>query len=406
MTDVAYSSARIYYELFDGLPCDDRITDLVMRLKVGGTEAALAGDRYRVSVYGRRHINGANLVTLHQEYINLPGIGSVGLDESWRYWRTVDIDCANIDADPVRCVVVKVEALLADTTGYAAQNEDYVPAFADQSTMADPPPWGIRVTRASVYASSLRRDVTPERIVADILSPWWSGEHFFCPVASGVTCDQVVFNDLPKSRLAAALEVDQMLDWDLEATATDCTYRPPTVLADARDDELYVVSLSDPHYAGSITPAMDECCNGARVAYTTKKDQPRELIEHWESETLGTAEKNRFFQMPSSIRSKAQAQKMMDRIRVSYAEPPIAGQASFAGIVPVASGEDRDCLLMWPGELLTVQDAPRTFRRTEREISSVTLRPLRREADVELGAKSRKFEKVLARLAYRHDRGA
>lgn len=396
-----YSSCRVYYELFDGLNVDDRITDLYMELQVGGTEAPLAGDRFQLSVYGRRHINGANLATLHQEYIDLPDIGSVGLDESWRYWRDVTIDVSDIDANPVRCVVVKVEALLADLSDYEPLNEDYVPNYADQSSMADPPMWGVRITKASVWASSLRREVTPEAVVEDIVSPYWSGERFFCPDTSGVTCDQLVFESLPKNRLEALRDVDEMLDWDIEATEESFTYRKPTTLGEARDDELYVVSLADPHYSGRITPAMDECCNGARVNYTNKNERPRELIRHWDSETLGDLPKKRYFDMPEAIRSKAQAEKMLERIEASYAEPPIAGSADFKGTVPVASGEERDCLLMKPGELLQVQDAPRTFRRTEREISSVTLHPLTREAEVEMGAKSRKFEKVLARMATR-----
>ena len=49
-------------------------------------------------------------------------------------------------------------------------------------------------------------------------------------------------------------------------------------------------------------------------------------------------------------------------------------------------------------ELVIVNDAPRTYRRQEREISRVTLRPLEHTTDIELGAKSRRFEKWLARL--------
>ncbi len=396
----AYSSARIYRELFDGLAVDDRITDWTARLQIGGLEAALAGDRFRVSCYGRRSVNGENLVTLHREYIDLPDIGSVGLDEAWRYWRYVNIDEENIDVNPVRCIVIKVEALLADPS-YTPQNTDYVPNWSDQSTTADPPMWGVRLLRSSIYASPLRRDVTPERIVEDIVSPYWPGERFFCPDVSGVTCDQLCFENLPMDRLQAALQVDEMLDWDMEATEESFTYRKPPTLGETADEDLYVVSLADPHYAGKLTPAMDECCNGARINYTNRNERPKELVEHWESETLGTAVKTRYFEMPEAIRSKKQAQKMMRRVKASYAEPPIAGSASFKGTVPVASGEKRDCLLMQPGELLQVQDAPRTFRRTEREISRVTLHPLTREAEVEMDAKSRRIDKVLARIATR-----
>jgi hypothetical protein len=394
-----YSSARIYYHLFDGLPCDDRITDALLKLRVGGTEANLAGTRYRMSVYGRRGINTRNLSLLHREYIDLPDIGSVGLDQNWRYWRDVTVDEEDIDEHPVRCVVVKMEQMAKNT--YVEQNAEYNAAGADQAGLADPPMWGMRLTEASIWASSLRREVTPEAVVEDIVSPYWSGDRFWCPDSSGVECDQVVFDSIPKSRLDALLEIDEMLDWDIEATRDRFTYRKPTTLGEARDDELYTVSLADPGYTGTITPAMDECCNGARIVYTTRTQTPKELVAHWDSEYLGDADKTRVFTLPESVRSRAQALACVPRLEASYAEPPIAGSATLVGSVPVASGEDRDVLLVRPGELLQVQDAPRTFRRTEREISSVVLQPMNRQADVELGAKSRRFEKWLKRVAAR-----
>lgn len=392
----SYSSARIYYELFDGLQVDDLITDCWLKLQVGGTEAPLAGDRYRISVYGRRHINGANLVTLHREYIDLPDIGSVGLDESWRYWRDSVVDVTDVDEHAVRCVVLKVESL--STADYAPANTDYTLGYADQVDMADPPPWGVRLLKSSIWASPLRRNVTPERVVEDIVSPYWSGDRFWCPDVSGIECDQLVFESIPFTRLDALQQVDSLLDWDYEATKTRFTYRKPTTLGAARDDELYPVSLADPRFGTTITMAMDECFNGVRIAYSNKNDRPKELIRWTESETLGDTKRAKVEEMPDAIRSKKQAGHAADLFLASHKEPPIAGAPTFVQSATVASGEDRDCLLMKPGELVIVNDAPRTYRRQEREISRVTLRPLEHKADVELGARSRRFEKWLARL--------
>jgi hypothetical protein len=401
-TDVAYSSARVYYELFDGVPCDDRITDTVMKLQVGGTEAALAGDLYRVSLYARRHINGANLATIYQDYIDLPDIGSVGLDESWRYWRDVTVDADHVDDDPVRCVVLKVEAL--STASYDRANTDYAQTYADQEAYADPPMWGVRILEASVYASPLRRDVTPERAVEFIVSPWWANERCLFPDDSGVECDQLTFDTIPKTRMEALLEIDELLDWDLEINRTDVIYKKPVTEATARDDEVYVVSLADPHLTGSITPDMNECYRGVRAVFTNKNEKPREEIAWADSEYLGDEPRARVRQLPEAVRSKKQAASIAQRLATQHAEPPIAGTWTFSGTAPVASGEERDALLVRPGELLRVQDAPRTYRRLEREISTVVLSPLEHSAEVELGAKSRKIEKVLARMATRRPR--
>lgn len=392
----AYSSARIYYALFDGLLTDDRITDAVLKVQIGGTEAALAGTRYRMSIYARKHIDGDNLALLDRQYIDLPDIGSVGLDEAWRYWRIDTIDAANIDVDPVSCVVLKVEQLSTET--YVEQNEDYVPGGADQYRLADPPQWGVRLLEASIYASPLRRNVTPEAVVEHIVSPYWSGDRFWCPDTSGVECDQLVFESIPFTRLDALQQVDTLVDWDYEATKDRFTYRKPTTLGAARDDELYPVSLADPRFGTSITMAVDECFNGVRIKYSNVNDRPKELIRWTESETLGDTQRAKVEEMPDAIRSKKNAEHAADLFLASHKEPPIAGAPTFVQSATVASGEDRDCLLMKPGELVIVNDAPRTYRRQEREISRVTLRPLEHKADVELGAKSRRFDKWLARL--------
>lgn len=385
---------RTYIELFNGLPVDDRITDAKIVIDVGGYAAYNYPESYHLVMVGRRSLNSDDLVTLAEEPISLPVEPDPGDLRS--HWRRVTFDVEHIDDDPVRCLV-----LLMVGGHSIVPSRPLGTYYEHDQAGASIPPWGFRIIRYNVWASDLRRNVTPERIVEDIVSPYWPGERFFCPDESGVTCDQLCFESLPMTRLDALLQVDEMLDWDMEATETSFTYRKPPTLGETADQDLYAVSLADPHYAGRITPATDECFNGGRINYTNRNERPKELVEHWESEYLGTEPKTGYWEMPEAIRSKKQAQKMMRRVKASYAEPPIAGSASFKGTVPVASGEKRDCLLMKPGELLQVQDAPRTFRRTEREISRVTLHPLTREAEVEMDAKSRRIDKVLARIATR-----
>lgn len=390
-------NARCYIELFDGAVAADgyvgghRVTDLTIKVEVGGYEAYSQPSAYTLKVTGRSRLNGADLVTLHEEPISLDADPSSPED----FWRSVTIDLDHVDADAVHCIVAKM------TGGHGYLANTPFRRYQDQVDESDPPPWGFKIKSYQLYASDLRRNVTPERVVEDLVSmyPQWRGEHFFCPDDSGVTIDQLVFEDIPKDRLQALQELDELLDWDYEATRDSFTYRKPVTLGEARDDELYRVSLSDPHHTGSITPDMSDCFKGVRAIYTGKGEKPKEVIVWGESETLGSAVKARVYELPSSIRSKKQATRVATRLLAGHLEPPIAGSPRFVGTVPVASGEDRDCLLVRPGELLQVTDAPRTYSRTEREISSVTLRPLSHEAEVELGAKSRKFEKWLAQLA-------
>lgn len=387
------SSCRAYYQLFGGLACDDRITDLDLRLIIGSHNwTYTAGWWY--SVYGRASLNGPDLVLLARGLGPLSG------------WTHLSLDIEHVDDHPVRCVVVKAEWAGDSPHTFETLHE---PLYQDQydgsgDTM-EAPPFCVRILKGTtVYASPLRRGVTIPGVVADIVKPWWPGEKFFCPdeaEAAEVEIDQLVFEETPKTRLDAFLEVDQMLDWDAEANKDSFTYKKPATIGSVRDDELYTPSLADPRFTGTITPSVDECWNGVRLQYTHANEVPAELILHGESEWLGDRPKCHVYPLPASIRSKAQAERIGARVLASGLEPPIAGAPHFAGTAPVASGEERDCLLMKPGELLQVTDAPRTFRRVEREISAVAIHPLTHTVDVELGPKSRKLEKFLARYAAR-----
>lgn len=387
---MAAPSARCYVELFDGLASDDRITDALLKVEVGGYAAYSMGGSYDLVVLGRSRLNGADLVTLHTEPISLSVEPTEGVRSS--YWRTVTIDLEDIDADAVRCIVMK---LRGEGTYYGPEPTR---EREDQTELSDIPAWGFKLKESTIWASSLRRNVTPERVVEDIVSPYWKGDRFWCPDVSGVECDQLVFETIPFTRLEALQQADGLIDWDYEATKDRFTYRKPTTLGAARDDELYPVSLADPRFGTTITMAMDECFNGVRITYSNKNERPKELIRWTESETLGDTQRAKVEEMPDAIRSKKQAGHAADLFLSSHKEPPIAGAPTFTQSATVASGEDRDCLLMQPTELVIVNDAPRTYRRQEREISRVTLRPLEHMADVELGARSRRFEKWLARL--------
>jgi hypothetical protein len=345
---------------------------------------------FRFSLYGRERLDGPNIVLLWRAYI----------ESDPDLWTQIDVACGTGDYR-VRCLVLKLEVLRNYTAPPDDQGVIYATASGDQVSQVRPPPYGVRILESNIFASDLGTYNTPERVVADIVEPFWSGENFQGPAKDTFNIDQLVYDQLPKTRLDALQEVDALLDWDYEATKDSFSYQPPITPADARDDQLYSVSLADPHMSATITPAMDECCNGVRALYTDDGGRAQEVVLWGVSETLGARKKCKVLTLDSSIHSKKQARIAAQLYLNSHLEPTIAGAPKFVGSVPVASGEDRDCLLMRPGELVQITDAPLAYSRTQREISGVTLHPLTHEAEVELGAKSRRFDRWLARLGTR-----
>lgn len=386
MSDVIYSNARAYWHLFGGVADDDRIRNLYMRFMVGGLEAPLAGDAYQVSVYGREHINGANLVTLHRENIDLPDIGSVGLDEAWRYWRTVQFTKRNIDARAVRCIVLKVEALLA-TPPPGMQNTDYTPHYADQSTTADPPPWGVRLLKYRINASPIGTNVTPPRAVRDIVSPYWSGTKVHI-TPSTLALRQLTFDRIPFGRRQALDDVNALLDWDYGVwDGEEFWYNPAS-------SSVITIDAKDPRVTLSVNADVHEVFNACRVLYTNRNGRPRETVVHADGSDIKSPVKAQTIEAPESVRTKSAAIRCGERFLRNRRRAAVTGNATLRGISPVWG----DAMLLRPQGKVLIQGVPKPFSGPHK-ITRVQLDPLTWSASLEFGVTSRRFEVWLARVA-------
>ncbi|HZL05801.1 MAG TPA: hypothetical protein VFE45_10360, partial [Coriobacteriia bacterium] len=129
------ASARIYYPLFDGIDPEgqnQRIRALDMSLEIGGEKADL-DTNYQVSIYGRRQVDTPNLITIFRKVVERA---------AGQPWVTVNVR-RQIDHASVHCIVLKLEAILADFTPPADPAATYT--YDDQAPTADPPPWGVRI---------------------------------------------------------------------------------------------------------------------------------------------------------------------------------------------------------------------------------------------------------------------
>ena len=385
MSDVIYSNARVYWHLFDGVQDEDRITDLFLRIMVGGLEAPLAGDAFQVSVYGRNHINGANLVTLHRENIDLPNIGSVGLDESWRYWRTVEISEHGIDAHNVKCIVLKVEALLADAP--ATQNTDYTPHYADQSTEADPPPWGVRIVRARINATDLGTNVTPPRVVRDIVSPYWTGSEVHI-TKSSLALRQLAYDQIPYSRREALDDVNALMDWDYGIWDDEEFWYGPA------SDDVVTIDATDPRVTLALNADVHEVFNACRVKYTNRNGRAREVILHADGSDIKTPVKAQTVEAPESVKTKHGAIRCGQRFLRNHKRATVTGTATLYGMSDVWG----DAMLIRPQGKLRIKGVPKPFSGPHK-ITRVQLDPTQWAATLDFGVESRRFDVWLKRVA-------
>jgi hypothetical protein len=401
-TDTPYAAARVYWELFDGLNTGTNgqyVRPFNIDMSVGGYGSDI-GFYFQVSVYGRQGVNGDNLE-----------VGSGGhhyffREVIWRpyssteFWRRIRKAITNTNPK-VTCIVVKTEAMvLAPGT---PDPEGYTWTYADQLGYADVPPWGMKIHSAQLYCTPLNRAITPEKAVGHLVRGVYPGEKFFCPKTSGIALDQLYFKDPEKNIDEAIQDVNKTLGWGYEATPDTFSYLAPETADSIGDEHLYAMSMSDPHVTWNTEPDAMACFNRMRVGYTgvvSKHEKPREVVVNGMSEYLGggKAEPKEDYQTaPDSIRSAKGAKQYAKVALDAVLEPPITGSFTATGTLPVASGEDRDVLMVKPGEMVLITDAPYPLNRAV-EITRVQKNWLEHTAEIELGEVSNRLDRFLAGL--------
>lgn len=478
VTATPAANARIYYELFDGVDVDSRISDLDLWMQIGGTQAAI-DTNYQVSVYGRASLNGKNLVTIYRELIEVPDYGAADPDPQYvlvqaawinggyltigsqpdvprnvtvsasaaqtqtihvaghdiygnhvsedlqldgttvvkgqqifaslisvhqgpvpegetpawiyvgvgsllpptTYWHSVHVHKHDIDAHDVHCIVIKLEQI-SNTWTYTIIDPDK--SYADQVDDVDPPPWGIKLTKAAIYASPLGRDVRLHRVFADIL------DHDNLNYSGGTVDwepDQLAFIDIPKDRQDALDDVNGMLGYNYH-----CWNGTTVVFSAPSSGTAWEIDAGDPRTTWSIERGIDETYNCVRVCYTNAKGKPREVVLHHDETPLNFVRADTL-QAPDSIKSQASAIRFGQRYLNNHYRVQVAGSVTITGDDGVV-----DPLLIRPGDTIKMT-GPARFIYSTHEVTRVTLRPLDWTADLEFGSNSKRFDRWLARLA-------
>ena len=368
------ASARVYYPLFDGVDPEgqeQRIRALDMSLLVGGEKADLATN-YQVSIYGRRQIDEPNLVTIFRQVVER----AAGTP-----WVPVNVSRL-VDHASINCIVLKLEAIETEFTPPDDPSATYT--YDDQVSTADPPPWGVRVKSASVYASDLVRDVTVRHVIEDIVEPYFT----VTGASSTLQLDQMVFSDVPKSRAEALDDVNSMMgycyscweDGELHLQAPDTgTQR--------------IADVTDPRISFSFAENIDDTFNACRVLYQNKYGRARDTIVHLDSRALGSLVKADTITAPDSVQSETAAIKVGMRYLRDHNAESVSGSLHVEG----ESTSFGDALLVRPGDRVTIAGAGGV--RHDLPVTAVTLHPLTWEADVQFDVAPAKFARWLAKVA-------
>ena len=375
-TNAPRASARVYYPLFDGVDPEgqeQRIRALDMVLKIGGEKADLATN-YQVSIYGRRQIDTPNLITIFRKVVERA---------AGQPWVTVNVR-RQIDHASVHCIVLKLEAILADFTPPADPAATFT--YDDQASTADPPPWGVRIKEGgtAVYASDLVRDVTVRHVIEDIVSPYFT----VTGANSGTVLDQLAFSDIPKSRAEALDDVNAMMGY-----VYSCWVDGEIDLQESDTGTQHIADVHDPRISFSFAENIDDTYSAVRVLYANKYGRARDVIVHRDSRALGTLVKADTIDAPDSVKSEKEAIKVGQRYLRGHNPKSVSGSLHVEG----ESTSFGDALLVRPGERVTIAGAGGV--RHDLPITNVRLNVLTGESDVQFDVAPARFAQWLAAVA-------
>lgn len=375
------ASARVYYPMFDGVWSSERIHDLVMDLEIGGAVAHLATN-YQVSIYGREDIDAPNLATIFRTVVERPaGATWVPLHVSRGGIEDIGVG----EDDRVRCIVLKLEAMADDFTPPA---DPATKTYADQAGSADAPPWGVRVESASVYASSLGRNVTILRAIEDIVSPFFTVTVVGATAPLDLELDQMSFAEVPKSRAEALDDVNAMVGYSYF-----CWEDGELVLQAPGAGTQRTADVTDPRISFSFAENIDDTYNGVRVKYQNPYGHERDAVAHMDSPVLGATDKGDTIDAPDSVRSYKGAMKVGLRYLRDHIDTSISGTLHVEGV----SESFGDALLARPGDLVTISGAGGV--RHDLQATGVTLNVLDWSSDVRFDVAPARFDLWLNKVA-------
>ena len=375
-------NARIYWEMYGGLPIDNpsmnaHVVGLAMTMNIGGHRAAAGYLYYQVSVYARPTLDDTHDTKIYRRIIDAP---------PGQMWRTVRINIPEASIPiSTRCLVVKIES----TAATHPQPIAALPAqsYHDQVTTADAPAWGIKVHKAQVWGCEyIGRNTRPMKILEDICR---LADYTVSGPEDDFMVDQMTFVDIPHDRWESLDAVNAMLGYDY-----GCWDGHEIVFTEPGSGTLRQLAVDDPATSWSYEQNINETYNQVRVTWTDKNDKPAEKVVLKDAAVLGDVDRADVVAAPDSTKSEQSALKIGQRYLRDHNTAQTDGSVTVIGNV----GHD-DALLFRPGDMIQMTGPKTIGDGTLQKATRVTLHLTEWSCDVQFGTNSKRFDQWLARLA-------
>ena len=291
--------------------------------------------------------------------------------------------------DDVNVLVFKLEQVGETITTYT----DPSAAYVDEWSLFV----GIAFDDVHVYASDLGANVTPERIVRDAVLTLVDDDHIDFPDVSGYVLEHADFSD-PTTVGQLVEDVNQMLDWNYGFDdGQTFFYRKPWTSATVPLGELIVTSFVDPNLGEwGVRRDWQDCCNKVVAHYTKKNGRVSSVTVSDAEGPLGAQWKTKFLDLTDTCNSSSDATLVATQRLRDGLWPKPTGSIPMKGDAHLAVGMDVPAIYLRPGMMVVNLDVqPEKGGRLL--VTSVSGRLVNREITLEVGTRSTRLDRLMAR---------
>jgi len=256
---------------------------------------------------------------------------------------------------------------------------------------------GIAFDDIRVYASDLGANVTPERIVRDAVLTLVDDDHIDFPDVSGYVLGHADFSD-PTTVGQIVEDVNQMLDWNYGFDdAAVFFYRKPWSPGNVPLGELIVTSFVDPNLGEwGVRRDWQDCCNKVVAHYTKKNGRVSSVTVSDSEGPLGAQWKTTFLDLTDTCNSSSDATLVATQRLRDGLWPKPTGSIPMKCDAHLAMGIDVPAIYLRPGMMVVNLDV-QPEKGGRMLVTSVAGRLVDREITLEVGTRSTRLDRLMAR---------
>ena len=376
-------NCRMYWRLFQGQSGTDLTADVISGFKFRYESHGIrtGSPNLMCKLYARDKLSGGEVNRLLWTH---PAVAANPPDDH----GTVTLDANDIGND-VKVLVFKL-VQEDDDLGYVGQAD---PELDDWDISN-----GVSITDPRVYASELGTNITPERVVEDMVEAIVDEDHRDFYDTSGQTIGHLYFEDFVSINEAVA-QVNRLLDWNYGfGEGGVFYYEKPWTAATVPADQLIVTSMVDPKMSNwNVRMDYSECYNKVVAEYQATPKRTDTVVVKESDGPLGSHWRVKTLDLTGECDDETEATTVATRYLADHLWPKPTGSVDLTDTVHLACGLDIPAVQVKQGMMIYNMDIPSERGGGYLLITSIDGSLIDRRLTANVGVRSDRLDRWLAR---------